>query len=71
MKHTKYCQFHGSTGNHYSSECSSNPANLKTQETQKKITKDNHQDPTINQHHQNTLHLNIQENLKQANTKEK
>ena len=29
MKHTKYCQFHGSTGNHYSSECSRNPSNLR------------------------------------------
>ena len=30
MQHTKYCQFHGSTGNHYSSQCSRNPANLRT-----------------------------------------
>ena len=27
MTHTKYCQFHRSTGNHYSSQCSRNPAN--------------------------------------------
>ena len=28
MKHTRYCQFHKSIGNHYSSECNRNPANL-------------------------------------------
>ena len=29
MKNIKYCQFHRSTGNHYSSQCSRNPANLR------------------------------------------
>ena len=29
MTHTKYCQLHRSTGNHYSSQCSRNPANLR------------------------------------------
>ena len=29
MKEIKYCQFHRSTGNHYSSQCSRNPANLR------------------------------------------
>ena len=30
MTHTKYCQFHRSTGNHYSSQCSRNPLALST-----------------------------------------
>ena len=31
MKHSqpRYCQFHRSNGNHFSSECSRNPANMK------------------------------------------
>ena len=39
MKHTKYCQFHGSTGYHYSSECSRNPANLRNSRNAEKDNK--------------------------------
>ena len=56
MKYTKCYQLHKSNGNNYSSE-----------KLQKKNTKVHDQDPTTNQDHQNSLLLNIQENLKQAN----
>ena len=39
MKEIKYCQFHGSTGNHYSSECSRNPANLRNSRNTEKDNK--------------------------------
>ena len=38
MKHTKYCQFHKSNGNHYSSEWNRNPANLRNS----RITENEH-----------------------------
>ena len=54
MKHTKYCQFHGSTGNHYSSECSRNPANLKnsrkTEKDNKRQSSRSNNKPTSSKH---------------------
>ena len=54
MKHTKYCQFHGSTGNHYSSECSRNPANLRnsrnTEKEHKRQSSRSNNKPTSSKH---------------------
>ena len=54
MKHTKYCQFHGSTGNHYSSQCSRNPANLRNsrnaEEDNRRKSSSSNKKPTSSKH---------------------
>ena len=53
MKHNqpRYCQFHRSNGNHFSSECNRNPANMKNSRMaeldQRKTTSRNKDKPTI------------------------
>ena len=44
MKHNqpRYCQFHRSNGNHFSSECNRNPAHLQNSRMTEKNTKDYH-----------------------------
>ena len=54
MKEIKYCQFHRSTGNHYSSQCSRNPANLRNsrnaEKDNRKQSSSSNKKPTSSKH---------------------
>ena len=67
MKHTKYCRFHKSDGNNYSSECKRNPANLRnsriTEKEYKRSSSRSYNKPTSSK----LPTPKIQEDLKQPN----